>query len=91
MMKKLANEGLGLAFKCKELFNSFSIAIIVTFFVLTQTTETSVIYSQFPEGIFDRTISLDVSILASFRTTLTVIFYMQIFKKTSTRFINSQN
>ena len=41
--------------------------------------------------LFDKTISVDVSILASFRATLTVILYRQIFKKMSTRFINLQN
>lgn len=91
VMKNLANAGLGLAFKCDEFFNGFSTAILVTFFDVMQTMEMSVICSQSPEEIFNRTIRLDVRILASFRATLTVILYMQIFRKLSTRFINTQN
>lgn len=56
-----------------------------------QTKESSVIYNQSPEEILDRTIRLDVNSLASFRATLTVILYMQIFTELSTRFINTQN
>lgn len=56
-----------------------------------QTKESSVIYNQSPEEILDRTIRLDVNSLASFRATLTVILYMQIFRELSTRFINTQN
>lgn len=44
-----------------------------------QAKESSVIYNQSPEEIFDRTIILGGNILASFRATLTVILYMQIF------------
>lgn len=56
-----------------------------------KTKESSVIYNQSPEEIFDRTIRLDVNSLASFRATLTVILYIQIFRKLSNRFINTQS
>lgn len=73
-----------------KLFNSFRMTILVTFFDVMQTKESSVIYSQSPEEILGRTIRLDVNSLASFRAALTMILYMQIFRKLSTRFINAQ-
>lgn len=77
--------------KGNELFNSCRMTILVTFFYLMQTVESSVIYSQSPEEILDRTIRLDVNNLASFRATLTMILCMQTFKKLSTGFINAEN